>query len=95
MDIMPVDDYLYYTRYSTPATLVQEMAYQASGGRRVQHASPIAEITHGVHFSIPDTNIHTTIPIQDRFLTAEEDQALWRALRSSAKLISKGRLKNK
>jgi len=95
MDMMPVDDNLYYVRYSTPATLIQDAVYQVSGSRRVQHASPIADISHGVRFSIPDTNVHTTIPKQDRFLTAEEDQALWRALRNSVKLVSKGRLKNK
>ena len=95
MDMIPVDDYLYYARFSTPATIIQGAAYQASGGRRAKHVSPIAEINHAEHFFIPDTNIYTTIPRQDRFITTEEDQALWRALRSSAKLVSKGRLKNK
>jgi len=95
MDMMPVDDYLYYARYGTPTTVIQEAAYQTSGGRRVLHASSVAETSHGTHFFIPDTNVQTTIPKQDRLLTAEEDQALWRALRSSVKLVSKGRLKIK
>jgi len=87
-------NYLEMLRSATPISYMKN-THVSSGDYAELLVEPIGAQYHVLSYYSPAHDFSLTIPKKETSLTAEEDRALWMALKDSTRLVRKGRLINK
>lgn len=80
-----------YTHVSRP--FISEMWVASGSGTRMRDLAVAFQPKTQAVFTLADLDVVVTRPSLGRHVTLEEDQVLWAALRASARVVHKGKLK--